>query len=210
MRYRTLPDDPGRLLTTLERRKRRLTWQYTSPSPHYKRGLRAYGSRQDSLITQRSQFKVPPALTAWRTILAFGVVSLAGDMGYEGMRSVSGPILASLGASAVVVGLVGHGSRALRTIDEGPPMSTICPSGRCGASEFTPATAAEASPMPCWTVPSRTRGRSRHRRSRAIRWTTRVRRSISRWPTWAPARSSSEPALPKPPTRTRSPVGSLA
>jgi len=50
--------------------------------------------------------RVPPALTAWRTILAFGVVSLAGDMVYEGMRSVSGPLLASLGASALVVGLV--------------------------------------------------------------------------------------------------------
>jgi len=50
--------------------------------------------------------RVAPALTAWRTILAFGVVSLAGDMVYEGMRSISGPLLASLGASALVVGLV--------------------------------------------------------------------------------------------------------
>jgi len=49
---------------------------------------------------------IPPALTAWRTILAFGLVSLAGDMVYEGMRSVSGPLLASLGASALVVGVV--------------------------------------------------------------------------------------------------------
>jgi len=44
--------------------------------------------------------------TAWRTITAFGVVSLAADMVYEGMRSVSGPLLAGLGASALVVGLV--------------------------------------------------------------------------------------------------------
>jgi MFS family permease len=50
--------------------------------------------------------RVPPSLTAWRTILAFGAVSLAGDMVYEGMRSISGPLLASLGASALVVGLV--------------------------------------------------------------------------------------------------------
>lgn len=47
-----------------------------------------------------------PTWTAWRTITAFGLVSLAGDMVYEGMRSVSGPLLAGLGASALVVGLV--------------------------------------------------------------------------------------------------------
>lgn len=47
-----------------------------------------------------------PQWTAWRTITAFGIVSLAGDMVYEGMRSVSGPLLAGLGASALVVGLV--------------------------------------------------------------------------------------------------------
>lgn len=42
----------------------------------------------------------------WRTIAAFGFVSLAADMVYEGMRSASGPLLASLGASALVVGVV--------------------------------------------------------------------------------------------------------
>lgn len=47
-----------------------------------------------------------PAWTPWRTIAAFGFVSLAGDLVYEGMRSVSGPLLAGLGASALVVGLV--------------------------------------------------------------------------------------------------------
>jgi MFS family permease len=39
-------------------------------------------------------------------VVAFGVVSLAADMVYEGMRSVAGPFLGSLGASALVVGLV--------------------------------------------------------------------------------------------------------
>jgi len=42
----------------------------------------------------------------WRTVLTFGYVSLAADMVYEGMRSASGPLLVSLGASALVVGLV--------------------------------------------------------------------------------------------------------
>lgn len=44
--------------------------------------------------------------TPWRTVAAFGFVSLAADMVYEGMRSVSGPFLGLLGASALTVGLV--------------------------------------------------------------------------------------------------------
>lgn len=39
-------------------------------------------------------------------ILAFGVVSFFADMGYEGMRSSTGPFLALLGASGTVVGFV--------------------------------------------------------------------------------------------------------
>jgi MFS family permease len=38
--------------------------------------------------------------------VGFGVISLAADMVYEGARSVYGPLLASLGASALVVGAV--------------------------------------------------------------------------------------------------------
>ena len=45
-------------------------------------------------------------MTPWRVVAWFGVVSLAADMVYEGARSVTGPYLASLGASALVVGLV--------------------------------------------------------------------------------------------------------
>ncbi len=45
-------------------------------------------------------------MTPWRVVVWFGVVSLAADMVYEGARSVTGPYLASLGASALVVGLV--------------------------------------------------------------------------------------------------------
>jgi MFS family permease len=39
-------------------------------------------------------------------VVGFGVVSLAADMVYEGARSVTGPLLASLGASAVLVGVI--------------------------------------------------------------------------------------------------------
>src|SRR3954462_14357199 len=48
----------------------------------------------------------PRAWTPWRVVVGFGTVSLAADMVYEGARSVYGPLLASLGASAIVVGAV--------------------------------------------------------------------------------------------------------
>lgn len=46
-------------------------------------------------------------------MLTFGYVSLAADMVYEGMRSASGPLLLSLGASALVVGLVTGAGEAI-------------------------------------------------------------------------------------------------
>jgi MFS family permease len=52
----------------------------------------------------------------WRTIVAFGFVSMAADMVYEGMRSISGPYLASLGASAALVGLVTGAGEAMALI----------------------------------------------------------------------------------------------
>jgi MFS family permease len=47
-----------------------------------------------------------PRLTPWRFVVVFGVVSLLMDVVYEGARSITGPLLASLGASGLVVGLV--------------------------------------------------------------------------------------------------------
>ncbi len=56
--------------------------------------------------------------TALRFVVLLGVVSLLADMTYEGARSVTGPYLAVLGASATVVGfvaglgeLIGYGLR---------------------------------------------------------------------------------------------------
>ena len=46
------------------------------------------------------------ALSPWRFVLLFGLVSLFTDMVYEGARSIIGPYLATLGATAVVVGAV--------------------------------------------------------------------------------------------------------
>ncbi len=39
-------------------------------------------------------------------VVSFGIVSLFADMAYEGMRAISGPFLALLGASGFVVGIV--------------------------------------------------------------------------------------------------------
>ncbi|HEY7225444.1 MAG TPA: MFS transporter [Micromonosporaceae bacterium] len=53
-----------------------------------------------------STTSVRTGLSAWRFITTFGVVSLLMDIVYEGARSITGPLLAGLGASAVVVGVV--------------------------------------------------------------------------------------------------------
>src|SRR6266550_7075043 len=46
------------------------------------------------------------AKTAFGFVLIIGIVNLFADMTYEGARSISGPFLGSLGASATVVGVV--------------------------------------------------------------------------------------------------------
>ncbi|MFE9320051.1 MFS transporter [Nocardia sp. NPDC052278] len=45
-------------------------------------------------------------MSPWRFVVGFGVVSLLADIVYEGARAVTGPYLASLGASAVLVGVI--------------------------------------------------------------------------------------------------------
>ncbi|HZW43797.1 MAG TPA: MFS transporter [Dermatophilaceae bacterium] len=47
-----------------------------------------------------------PQLRPWHFVLFFGLVSLFADMVYEGARSIIGPYLATLGASATIVGAV--------------------------------------------------------------------------------------------------------
>lgn len=46
-------------------------------------------------------------------MVAFGLVSLTADMVYEGMRSISGPFLGTLGASALTVGVVTGAGEAI-------------------------------------------------------------------------------------------------
>lgn len=54
--------------------------------------------------------------TAWQVVWWFGLVSLSADMVYEGARSMYGPLLATLGASAVVVGLVTGAGEAMALV----------------------------------------------------------------------------------------------
>ncbi|NYI46584.1 MFS family permease [Nocardioides aromaticivorans] len=56
------------------------------------------------------------AWSPWRTVVAFGLVSLSADMVYEGMRSVAGPFLGTLGASALTVGIVTGAGEAMALI----------------------------------------------------------------------------------------------
>lgn len=54
-----------------------------------------------------------PGWSAWQVVVGFGVVSLAVDLVADGARSVAGPLLGELGATAVVVGLVTGAAEAL-------------------------------------------------------------------------------------------------
>jgi MFS family permease len=58
----------------------------------------------------------PAPWSPWRAVVGFGVVSLAADMVYEGARSITGPLLASLGASALLVGVVTGAGEALALV----------------------------------------------------------------------------------------------
>ena len=66
--------------------------------------------------TDATDARVGRRWSAWRVVWWFGFVSLAADMVYEGARSMYGPLLASLGASAVVVGLVTGAGEAMALV----------------------------------------------------------------------------------------------
>ncbi|GAB1331974.1 MFS transporter [Streptomyces sennicomposti] len=55
---------------------------------------------------QEASPTAPNRLAPLRFVLAFGVVSMLADFVYEGARAITGPYLATLGASATVVGFV--------------------------------------------------------------------------------------------------------
>ena len=62
-------------------------------------------------------------ISAWRFVITFGTVSLLADLVYEGARSITGPLLAELGATALIVGVVtgiGEAAALLLRLVSGP------------------------------------------------------------------------------------------
>jgi len=57
-------------------------------------------------MNQKNNHSQVKRITAFQFILLMGIVSLFGDITYEGARSITGPFLALLGAGAGIVGLV--------------------------------------------------------------------------------------------------------
>jgi predicted MFS family arabinose efflux permease len=55
----------------------------------------------------------PVAKLAFKFVLIIGIVNLFADMTYEGARSITGPFLESLGASALAVGVIAGGGELL-------------------------------------------------------------------------------------------------
>lgn len=67
-------------------------------------------------MTEKRSEPLTKAWSPWRVVVSFGLVSLAADMVYEGARSITGPLLGSLGASALVVGLVTGAGEAIALV----------------------------------------------------------------------------------------------
>ena len=65
--------------------------------PIARTGISPSGIKKGSAVNRK---------TALRFVLLLGVVSLFADVTYEGARSITGPYLALLGASATIVGVV--------------------------------------------------------------------------------------------------------
>jgi MFS family permease len=58
----------------------------------------------------------PNRLTPMRFVLTFGLISALGDFVYEGARSITGPFLATFGASAALVGLITGAGEAVALV----------------------------------------------------------------------------------------------
>ncbi len=64
----------------------------------------AYGPETTNPATRAARLR--PGLSPWRMVTGLGMVSLFADIVADGGKSIYGPFLASLGASALVVGVV--------------------------------------------------------------------------------------------------------
>src|SRR5581483_1524084 len=78
-------------------------WSPTSRSPtSFDDSPRPLAARYTATMSPRA-FEKRSALAF---IVAFGIVSLFADAAYEGMRGITGPYLALLGASGTAVGII--------------------------------------------------------------------------------------------------------
>lgn len=72
----------------------------------------------------------PNRLAPMQFVLAFGVVSMLADFVYEGARAITGPYLATFGASAALVGFVtGFGEAVALSFGLLPGRSRTVPAG---------------------------------------------------------------------------------
>ena len=60
--------------------------------------------------------QAPNRLTPMRFVIAFGLISALGDFVYEGARSITGPYLATFGASAALVGFITGAGEAVALV----------------------------------------------------------------------------------------------
>lgn len=67
-------------------------------------------------IVSRNQSLAGPPLSAFRFILVFGIISALMDMVYEGARSVTGPFLGALGASALLISVITGAGEAVALV----------------------------------------------------------------------------------------------
>lgn len=75
----------------------------------------------------------------WHFIVSFGLVSLFADMVYEGAQSIIGPYLATLGASAVIVGVAAGAGEFI-----GSGLRVVSGSNYCASSHTWDAVAADS------------------------------------------------------------------
>jgi MFS family permease len=74
------------------------------------------GTEPEGATVTSSHVPSPNRLSPMRFVVGFGIVALLGDFVYEGARSVVGPYLATLGASAAVVGVVTGAGEAVALV----------------------------------------------------------------------------------------------
>src|SRR3974390_2560682 len=83
----------------------RYCWMILQATPSNSLSL-TRGEDESEMTATRKRVLTTTATTALTFVLLIGIVNLFADFTYEGGRSIMGPFLGALGASATVVGFV--------------------------------------------------------------------------------------------------------